>query len=80
MPDTPHSEPRPKLKKLSPKMTAEVLQTYGARLDEKPSGDAAPPEGSPEPTTLREWLMYGLLKIRGKNGRLRKLVLNRAQQ
>ena len=59
-------------------MTAEALQTYGARLDENPAGNAA--RSDVEPATWRECLMNALLKIRAKNGRLRNLALNLAQQ
>lgn len=61
-------------------MTAAALQQYGPHLDFNPWAHAvtAPPEGAP--ATIRETLMQGLLKIRAKNGRLRGLVLNRAQE
>jgi len=61
-------------------MTAEALQDFGPYLDANPWALAgvAPPEGSP--STIRETIMQGALRIRGKNGRLRKLQLNRAQQ
>jgi len=61
-------------------MTAVALQGYGPYLDTNPWAHAAAvrPDGSP--MNVREILMQGLLKIRAKNGRLRGLVLNRAQR
>lgn len=63
-------------------MTAEALQTYAPRLGDNPftGSDVGPAEAAGFPSTWRGCLMQGLLKIRGKNGRLHKLILNRAQQ
>ncbi len=62
--------------------TAEALLWCGSRLQEKP-----PPDRriglcriAPEARNWREYLMWCMLKIRDKNGQLRNLVLNRAQQ
>jgi len=70
--------PPPNLLESCRKMTAVALQTFGPQLDDDYLPKDAPPGALP--TTKRAALMEGLLKIRAKNGRLRKLVLNRAQQ
>ncbi len=63
-------------------MSAEGLKWCGSHLDEKPplNRRIGLDKSSPEASTWREYLMWGLLKIRDKNGRLQKLILNRAQQ
>jgi hypothetical protein len=63
-------------------MTAEGLKQCGSQLDVKPPDERriGHDKGSPEAATWREYLMWGLLKIRDKNGRLRNLALNRAQK
>ncbi|HUH63984.1 MAG TPA: hypothetical protein VLZ50_13350, partial [Terracidiphilus sp.] len=59
-----------------------ALKACGSHLEEKPPADRriGPYKTSPEALNWREYLMYALLHIRGKNGRLRKLVLNRTQR
>jgi hypothetical protein len=61
---------------------AETLKWYGTHLDEKPPSDrrVGPYKSSPEASTWREYLMWAMLKIRDKRGRLRSLTLNRAQR
>jgi hypothetical protein len=62
--------------------TAEMLKQCGNHLDQKPplNRRIGNHKTSPEASTWREYLMWALLNIRDKNGRLRKLVLNRAQK
>ena len=59
------------------------LKTCGSRLDEKPHPDKPHRVGargeSRDAITQRELTIFGLLRIRAKNGRLRNLLLNRAQ-
>jgi len=59
------------------------LKTCGSRLDEEPDPDTPHRVSgrgeSREAITQRELMMFRLLKIRGKNGRLSNLLLNRAQ-
>jgi hypothetical protein len=59
----------------------EWLKWCGSHLEEKPNDDRRLGRfrNSPEAASWREYLMYALLKIRAKNGRLCNLVLNRAQ-
>jgi len=79
----PESQPEnPGLPKMSDELTAEVLKACSSHLDEKPPDTCrvGPYKTSPQPTTWREYLMYGMLRIRDKHGHLRKLTLNRAQQ
>ena len=58
------------------------LKGCGGRLEAKP--DPTQRIGKPgqrrEPIDVREYLIWRLLSIRGKNGRLGQLMLNRAQQ
>ncbi len=63
-------------------MTAEGLKACGSQLDAKPPDvrRIGRYKTSPEASTWREYLMWGLLKIRDKNGYLRNLILNRAQK
>ena len=81
-PEKTPTQPAPRKKivppNFTPKMTAKALQEYGPRLIDNPWPDAARFDHSRP--TWRAVLMEALLKIRGKNGRLRKLALNRAQQ
>jgi len=62
--------------------TVAWLKRCGTRLDAQPRPDQRAGHGkeSREAATVREHLIYRLLKIRGKNGSLRNLLLNRAQQ
>ncbi|HSY11907.1 MAG TPA: terminase [Verrucomicrobiae bacterium] len=62
--------------------SAEWLTWVGQHLDEKPPAHRriGPYRSSPEAGSWREYLMWALLKIRGKSGHLRKLELNRAQR
>ena len=62
--------------------SAERLKWVGAHLDEKPPANRRLGlyTNSPEASTWREYLMWAMLKIRGKSGHLRKLILNRAQR
>ncbi len=62
--------------------SAEMLKWCGSHLDEKPPDNRriGPYKTSPAASTWREYLMWALLNIRDKNGRLRRLVLNRAQK
>jgi len=66
----------------APEKNVAWLKTCGTRLAEKPSDGKRVGRGDQahEAITLRERLIYGLLKIRGKNGRLCNLLLNCAQQ
>jgi hypothetical protein len=59
-----------------------MLKWCGSHLDEKPPDNRriGPYKTSPAASTWREYLMWALLNIRDKNGRLRRLVLNRAQK
>jgi len=61
--------------------SADWLKWCGSHLDEKPPSNRRIGrfKNSPEASSWREYLMYALLQIRGKSGRLRKLELNRAQ-
>lgn len=70
-----------KLEKVPPKHTVQWLKYWGERLDAKPYQDrwVGRDETKREAITRREAMMWGLLKLRGKNGRLRKVLLNRAQ-
>jgi len=79
-PLTPAAPPAPpkELPKFSPRMTAVALQVFGPYLDIFSKNNAIASKNSP--ATVREVIMDGLLKIRAKNGRLRKFNLNRAQQ
>ncbi len=63
-------------------MTAEGLKWCGSHLDERPPDvrRIGRYKTSPAASTWREYLMWALLKIRDKNGHLRPLILNRAQQ
>ena len=63
-------------------MTADWLKSCGDWLEEKPplNRRIGHQKSSPEASTWREYLMWALLNIRDKNGRLRKLTLNRAQR
>ena len=63
-------------------ITAEGLKQCGSQLDVKPPDGhrIGRDKSAPEAATWREYLMWGLLKIRDKNGRLRNLALNRAQR
>ncbi len=58
-----------------------ALLWCGSRLDDKPPADRRIGRcaTSPEASTWREYLMWALLKIRDKRGRLVKVTLNRAQ-
>lgn len=60
----------------------EFLKWCGQRLDKKPPMERriGPYKTSPEASTWREYLMWTMLAIRDKRGRLRKLALNRVQQ
>jgi hypothetical protein len=61
---------------------AEWLKWCGEHLDEEPHENRrlGPNTDSPEANSWREYLMYGLLKIRSKSGQLENLLLNRAQR
>jgi len=63
-------------------ISVEALKACGGHLDEKPPANRriGRYKNSPEALNWREYLMWALLKIRDKNGRLRNLTLNRAQQ
>jgi hypothetical protein len=72
----------PDLTKELKSCTIEDIKVCGSRLDQKPPDyrRLGRYTNSPEAGTWREYLMYWLLHIRGKDGRLRKFRLNRAQQ
>ena len=77
--DQPCTKPeRPSVKDLA---SVDFLKWCGSRLDEKPPQTRRiDPHGlSLECSTWREYLLWGLLKIRNKRGRLQSLSLNRAQ-
>ena len=89
----PESEPNPKpapacvvdipeLPRELKTCTIEGIKSCGGHLDEKPPEyrRLGPYVNSPEARTWREYLMYCFLRIRDKDGRLRKFRLNRAQQ
>ena len=63
-------------------ISVEGLKWCGSRLEEKPYENRriGPKRNSPEAISWREYLMYAMLKIRGKSGHLQRLVLNRAQR
>ena len=79
-PDQPASNPE--LPRLSDELTADVLKGSGDHLNQRPSSDyvLGKYKTSPRATTWREYLMWAMLRIRDKNGHLRPLILNRAQQ
>src|ERR1700761_9119226 len=58
------------------------LKWCGQHLDQKPFDyrRLGRKKTSPEAHSWREYLMYALLKIRGKSGHLQELLLNRAQR
>jgi hypothetical protein len=62
--------------------STEFLKWCGQRLEEKPPMERriGPYKTSPEASTWREYLMWAMLEIRDKQGHLRRLALNRAQQ
>ncbi len=64
-----------------PEKTVAWLKNCGIRLGEPPleTRRVGVREDTREAITERERLMYGLLKIRSKHGRLRNMLLNRAQ-
>jgi hypothetical protein len=64
-----------------PQKTVAWLKYCGIRLGEPPLATrrVGRDDDARVAITERERLMYGLLKIRGKNGRLRNMLLNRAQ-
>ncbi len=64
-----------------PVKTIAWLKAYGSRLDQKPFDGMRVGRGEEgrEAISIRECLIYKLLKIRGKNSRLRNLLLNQAQ-
>jgi len=61
---------------------SEWLKWCGQHLGEKPfvNRRLGGNRNSPAAHSWREYLMYALLKIRGKSGHLQKLLLNRAQR
>jgi len=63
-------------------ISMEWLRACGVRLEEKPMPALRLGRGEDAHAMidLRDYLMHWLLKIRGKNGGLRKLTLNRTQQ
>jgi hypothetical protein len=69
------------LEKVPPKHTVRWLKYWGERLDQKPYSDrrVGSRKEPRDAITRREAMMWGFLKIRAKNGRLRKVLLNRAQ-
>ncbi len=76
--ESPQTAPAPE----PPEKTVAWLQRCGQRLDEKPipKWRISRGAGAREAISTREYLMYSLLKIRSKSGRLRNLELNRAQK
>jgi len=71
----------PPLPDVPPALTAEGMKDCGSLLDNLVGLPRKPPwKDFSSPVTLREYLMGSILKIRDKNGRLRTLMLNRAQQ
>jgi hypothetical protein len=71
----------PPLLAIRPELSVEFLQRCGPLLDRFVLlPQKAPWKDIARPVTLREYLMGSILRIRDKNGRLRKLMLNRAQQ
>ncbi|MGC2110999.1 MAG: hypothetical protein WA655_15875 [Candidatus Korobacteraceae bacterium] len=66
---------------VAPADSLAFVQWCGTQLDlQPPDGRRIGQNNSLRPTTWREYLMYHLLRIRNKHGRLSHLALNRAQQ
>jgi len=72
----------PQLPRRRYELSVEMLKWAGGHLEEKPldSRRIGPYKNSPEARSWREYLMWALLRIRNKSGRLSSLSLNRAQQ
>lgn len=65
--------------RIIPSTSLEMVEWCGGRLDESPPGNRKIGNHL-QPGTWREYLMYHVLRIRDKRGRLCKLHLNRAQK
>ncbi|HTV64059.1 MAG TPA: hypothetical protein VMD98_00570 [Bryocella sp.] len=76
-----NGKPRINLRTASPEETLAWLKECGAILNHPPiDGESTGRGEHARPAlTIREHMLYMLLKIRGKDGRLRNLLLNRAQ-
>ena len=76
---TPAPNP-PEAPPVAPADSLDVVHWCGAKLDLQPPANRCIGDDKRRPGTWREYLMYHLLRIRDKHGRLRRFELNRAQK